>query len=100
MKMTVNFYIDTWISEDGIHLFTETQEGVAEEIITFFRLANEFIESQCVPTEPPTIRQDGRGEIAKLAYKLEATAAYLRNQGLQIQSWEDKHGKDHMGHRD
>lgn len=86
----INLHVDGWISEDGFHIFVEDQE----EIITFFKMANEFIESQCVPTKPPTIRQDGREAIAKLAYILEATAGYLRNQASAITEWED-----HMGHR-
>lgn len=86
----INVHVDGFISEDGFHIYVEDQE----EIITFFKMANEFIESHCVPTTPPTIRQDGREAIAKLAYILEATAGYLRNQASAITEWED-----HMGHR-
>lgn len=86
----VNINVDGWISEEGFHIFVEDQE----EIITFFKLANDFIESQCVPSQPPTIRQDGRENIAKLAYSLEALAGYLRKQANAITDWED-----HMGHR-
>jgi hypothetical protein len=58
-------------------------------------MANEFIESQCVPSVPPSIRQDGRENIAKLAYILESTAGYLRSQGSAITDWEN-----YMGRRD
>jgi len=88
--VTINIHVDGWISEEGFHIFVEDQE----EIITFFKMANDYIESQCVPSSPPTIRQDGRENIAKLAYSLEALAGYLRKQANAITDWED-----HMGHR-
>jgi hypothetical protein len=95
MEMTTKFtlYIDGWLSEEGFHIFVDDKE----EILTFFKMANDFIESQCVPSIPPTIRQDGREAIAKLAYELEATAAYLRKQADAIRDWENK---DRMGYRD
>lgn len=86
----INIHVDGWISEEGFHIFVEDKE----EIITFFKMANDYIESQCVPSSPLTIRQDGRENIAKLAYILEATAGYLRKQANAITDWED-----HMGHR-
>ena len=86
----VTLHVDGWVSEEGFHIFVEDQE----EILSFFKVANDFIESQCVPTIPPTIRQDGRENIAKLAYVLEATAGYLRKQANAITDWED-----YMGHR-
>lgn len=89
--LKINVHVDGFISEEGFHIYVEEQE----EIITFFKLANDFIESNCVPSVPPTIRQDGRENIAKLAYALESTAAYLRNQASAIIEWED-----YMGHRD
>lgn len=91
MTIKINVHVDGWISEEGFHIFVEEQE----EIITFFKMANEFIESQCVPSTPPTIRQDGRECIAKLAYILESTAGYLRKQASAITDWEN-----YMGHRD
>ena len=93
MMVDFTVSVDGWLSEEGFHIFCENNE----DIITFFKLANDFIESQCVPSHPPTIRQDGRENIAKLAYELEATAAYLRKQADAIRDWESK---DRMGHRD
>lgn len=95
MQMTTEFtlHVDGWLSEEGFHIYVDDKE----EILTFFKMANDFIDSQCIPGMPPTIRQDGREYIAKLAYELEATAAYLRKQADAIRDWE---GPDHMGHRD
>jgi hypothetical protein len=81
------------LSEEGFHIFVDDKE----EIISFFKMANDFIGSVCIPSVPPTIRQDGREAIAKLAYELEATAAYLRKQADAIRDWENK---DRMGYRD
>lgn len=94
MEMTTKFtlYIDGWLSEEGFHIFVDDKE----EVLSFFKMANDFIESMCVPSDPPTIRQDGREAIAKLAYQLEATAGYLRKQADAIKDWD----KDRMGHRD
>lgn len=89
--VTLNINVDGWISEEGFHIFVEDKE----EIISFFKMANDYIESQCIPSFPPTIRQDGRENIAKLAYILESTAGYLRKQSNAITDWEDR-----MGHRD
>ena len=80
--------IDGWLSEEGFHICIEEQE----EIISFFKLANDFIDSQCVPSNPPTIRDTGRESILLLALKLESLVGYLRTQAYGIEEWEDSLG--------
>lgn len=91
MSIDLTITVDGWISEEGLHIFCEDQE----EIISFFKMANDFIDSQCVPSPIPTIRDSGRENIMKLSNILEATAAYLRKQANEIRDWDD-----YMGHRD
>ena len=92
--MKVSIDISVWLSEEGIHIYVEDQE----EIQSFFKLANAYIEAQCVPSDPPSIRYDGREQIHILALRLEALANYLRKQANAIKDWES--AEDYLGFGD
>jgi hypothetical protein len=92
--MRLDVLISAYMNEDGVYVTCDDQE----ELLTFFQLANDFIESHLVPSNPPSIRQDGKDAIFKLSILLEALALYMRKKKDEYPDWQPK--EDSMGYRD
>jgi hypothetical protein len=94
MLKKIDIYIDAYISTEGVHIYTDPD---GDETITYFKLVNDFIESHLVPTDPPSIRDDGREEIMRLSLIFDSLSNYLRKQVNEYPDWKPK---NNMGHRD
>jgi hypothetical protein len=93
LRTNITIHVAAMLYQDGVTLYCNDEA----EDITFFQLVNEFIDGHCVPSIPPTIRQEGREAISLLAYRFEALAAYMRKQADEITEWESPNS---LGHRD
>ena len=94
MLKKVDIYIDAYISTEGVNIYTD---HYGDETITYFKLVNDFIDGHLVPTDPPSIRDDGREEIMRLSLIFDSLSNYLRKQVNEYPDWKPK---NNMGHRD
>lgn len=94
MLKKISIHIGAYLSTEGIHIYIDDD---GDEAVTYFKLVNDFIESNLVPTDPPSIRDDGREEIMRLSLIFDSLSNYLRKQVNEYPDWKPK---NNMGHRD
>jgi hypothetical protein len=94
MLKKIEIPIGAYLSTEGIHIYIDDD---GDEAVTYFKLVNDFIESHLVPTDPPSIRDDGREEIMRLSLIFDSLSNYLRKQVNEYPDWKPK---NNMGHRD
>jgi hypothetical protein len=97
IRIRLPISIDCYMTENGINLSFEDEEEFEVRTFTFKDLLGEFLESNLVPTDPPSMKEEDRQLIKNLVDSLMNSANYLKERANDVPRWEEKNNS--MGYR-